>query len=283
MTADLVVRNAHVHTVEELARPASAVALAADRITWIGDDAGAAGQIGPVTEVIDAHGGTLLPGFVDAHNHVRLGSNPGAVQLSGATSLEELRADVSAFADAHPDAEWIEGEGWNYTAIPGGRPTKAMLDGLIPGRPAFLFSYDVHTVWLNREAMTRLRVTRDAEWLPWGHVEKDADGEPTGYVTDFATLGISEEGQCALAPHVPGYAPGAQYERLVASLDLAAAYGITTIVEPQNGLDDLALFARARDDGALRSRLVAAMLCLPGTTGERLDALEDARNRFDDD
>ncbi len=283
MTADLVVRNAHVHTVEDRAPSASALAVTGERITWVGDDADVAEQVGPTTEVIDAAGATVLPGFVDAHNHVRLGSNPAAVQLFRATSLDELRGLVAAFAEAHPDGDWIEGEGWNYTAIPGGTPTAEMLVGSIPGRPAFLFSYDVHTVWLNREAIARLGITGDTEWLPWGHVQKDTQGEPTGFVTDFAVLGISEEGQRALAPHLPGYGPAAQYDRLLASLDLAAAYGITTIVEPQNGLDDLALFARARDDGALRSRLVAAMLCLPGTTGERLDALEEARQRFDDD
>jgi hypothetical protein len=159
-----------------------------------------------------------------------------------------------------------------------------MLEGATRGLPAFLFSYDVHTVWLNREAMSRLGITRDTERLPWGSVEMDPlTGEPTGYVHDFAVLGISEEGQRALEGVIPGYARDAQYERLVASLDMAAELGITTIVEPQNGLDDLPLFARARDEGTLRSRLIAAMLCLPGTTPERLDALEDARRTYDDD
>ena len=142
----------------------------------------------------------------------------------------------------------------------------------------------MHTVWLNREAMARLGITRDVECPAVGHVEMDAvTGEPTGYVHDFAVLGISEEGQRALEPHVPGYATDAQYDRMVASLDMAAGFGITTIVEPQNGLDDIALFARARDEGTLRSRLIAAMLCLPGTTRERLDALEEARRAHDDD
>ena len=71
----------------------------------------------------------MLPGFIDAHNHVRLGSNPGAVQLFGATSLEEILSRIDAFASAHPDADWVEGEGWNYAAIPGGSPTAAMLEG----------------------------------------------------------------------------------------------------------------------------------------------------------
>jgi predicted amidohydrolase YtcJ len=283
VAADLVIRGGRLVTVDP-ARPAGeALAVTGDRIAWVGDDDGVAELVGPETEVIDADGATVVPGFVDAHNHVRLGSNPGAVSLTGATSLDEIHERLRAFADAHPDAGWIEGEGWNYAAIPGGAPTSAMLEGVTGGRPAFLYSYDVHTVWLNREAMSVLGVARGVERLPWGTVETDDAGEPTGYVHDFAVLGISEDGQRALEPFVPGYAPETQYARLVESLDMATGFGITTIVEPQNGLDDLALFERARDEGTLRSRLVAALLCLPGTTSSRLDELGEARRALDDD
>jgi hypothetical protein len=282
VTADLVVRG-RVHTVDDRRPRATVVAVEGERIVAVGDDE-VEGLIGPATEVLDAGDATVLPGFVDAHNHVRLGSNPDAVSLTGAVSLDEIRSRIGASLDARPDAAWVEGEGWNYTAIPGGSPTAAMLEGATRGRPAFLLSYDAHTVWLNREAMARLGITREVDVLPWGTVEKDpSNGEPTGYVHDFAVLGISEEGQRALEPMIPGYDPEAQYRRLVASLDMATELGITTIVEPQNGLDDLELFTRARDEGALRSRLIAAMLCLPGTDGARLDALEEARRAHDDD
>ncbi|MEP6758617.1 MAG: amidohydrolase family protein [Actinomycetota bacterium] len=283
MPADLVIVNAAVHTVDPVLPRAEAVAIADGRIAAVGAQSDVRALAGAHTEVIDAAGASVLPGFVDAHNHVRLGSNPGAVQFFGATSLPDIRARIDAFADTHLDATWIEGEGWNYAAIPGGVPNAGMLAGAGRGKALFLFSYDVHTVWLNREAMTRLGITRDTVHLPWGTVELDAAGDPTGYVHDFAVRGISEEGQRALEPSIPGYAPASQYGRLVESLDMAASFGITTIVEPQNGLDDIALFTRARQEGTLRSRLIAAMLCLPGTTSERLDALEDAKRKHADD
>jgi predicted amidohydrolase YtcJ len=284
MNADLAIVGGAIHTVDRGTPRADAVAVAAGRIVAVGTDDDVRELIGPRTEVLDVGGATVLPGIIDAHNHVRLGSNPGAVPLFGATTLGEIRVRIDAFAAAHPGAAWIEGEGWNYAAVPGGSPTWAMLDGCGAGAALFLFSYDVHTVWLNREAMRRLGIDAAEVHLPWGTVELDAGtGEPTGYIHDFAVLGISEEGQRALEPHVPGYDPDRQYERMVASLDMAAAYGITTIVEPQNGLDDIALFVRARDEGTLRSRLIAAMLCLPGTTAERLDALVDAKRTYADD
>ncbi len=284
MKADLAIVNGAVHTVDAAHPHASAVAVSANHIAAVGSDDEIRDLLDPTTTVIDADGATVLPGFVDAHNHVRLGSNPGAVQFFGATSLEEIRARIDAFADAHPGVAWIEGEGWNYMAIPGGSPTAAMLDGCGGDAALFLFSYDVHTVWLNREAMRRLRIGGGDTRLPWGTVEVDpVTGDPTGYIHDFAVLGISEEGQRALEPHIPGYARDQQYERMVSSLEMASTLGITTIVEPQNGLDDIELFVRARSEGTLRSRLIAAMLCLPGTTTERLDALVDAKRAYADD
>ena len=194
--ADLVVRGGTVLSVFTREWLEADVAIADGFVAGVGDYEG--------HETIDATGRFVVPGFVDAHNHVRLGSNPGAVSLTGATSLDEIHERIGAHVAAHPDAAWIEGEGWNYAAVPGGRPTAAMLEGVGGGRPAFLYSYDVHTVWLNREAMEALGVRRGVEHLPWGTVEHDpGTGEPTGYVHDFAVLGISEAGQRALEPFVP--------------------------------------------------------------------------------
>jgi predicted amidohydrolase YtcJ len=281
----LLIRNARVFTADDARPLASAVAVEGDRISWVGDDAEANEHLGAGSDVIDANGAGVLPGFVDAHNHVRLGSNPGAVQLSGAASLDDLHARLAAFAAGLPEAAWIEGEGWNYGALPGGAPTADMLpDEVSGGRPAFLCSYDAHTVWLNREAMARLGVTPGVDELPWGRPELDPrTGDPTGWVHDFAVRGIAGEGQRSLAENLPSFSPDAAYGRLVASLDMAARFGITTVVEPQNGLDDLDAFVRARDEGSLRSRLIAAIYCEPGTSTEQLDAIEPARREYDDD
>jgi hypothetical protein len=96
-------------------------------------------------------------------------------------------------------------------------------------------------------------------------------------VTGFAIDGISRRGQEALREVVPGYADEMQYRRLVDGLDMAIGFGVTTVVEPQNSIDDLALFERTRGEGRLRSRLVAALFHPPGTTSEELDEFERAR------
>jgi predicted amidohydrolase YtcJ len=283
--ASLLIRNAHAYTVDP-ARPwAEAVAVDDGRVVWIGDEVDAEAQAGVDTDVIDARGASVLPGFIDSHNHVRLGSNPSEVDLAGSGSLDEVKARIRRHADTHPEHTWIEGVGFNYSVMPGGRmPTCQDLEGLTGGRPAFLFTYDAHNVWLNREAMAVFGITRETDALPWGHVRKDPrSGEPTGVVGDFAVMGISRAGQAALEPVLPGYERGLQYERTLESLDMATELGITTIVEPQNSPDDMWIFERARDEGRLRSRLVAAMFHPLGTSEVERDEFDDMRTRYDHD
>jgi len=282
--ADVLIRNARVYTVNPGMPWAGAVAVEGDRIAWAGPDAEADGFVGPDTNVIDAKRQMLLPGFVDTHNHVRLGSNPLEVNLARADTLDELKGRVRAWSDARPELAWIEGVGWNYSAMPGGRlPTWEDLEGLTGGRPAFLFSYDVHNVWMNREAMDIFGIAKETDAVAFGHVEKDAKGEPTGFVTGFAVMGISRRGQAALEGVIPGYAREVQYTRTMESLDMAVVHGITTIVEPQNSPDDLWIFERARDEGRLRSRLIAAMFHPVGTTDVERAEFVTARERFNDD
>lgn len=285
MPASLLLRNARVHTVDPARPTADAVAIEGDRIAWVGGDDEAGEHVGADTEVIDADGATVLPGFVDAHNHVRLGSNPLEVDLSGATTLGEVRARIRAHADAHPDHRWIEGVGFNYSAMPGGRlPTWRDLEGTTGGRPAFVLTYDAHNAWLNREAMTALDITSGAIPLAWGHVRVEpGTDEPTGMIGDFAVMGLSRAGQHELERFLPGYERPLQYERTLESLDMATAFGITTVLEPQNSPDDLWIFERARDEGRLRSRLIAAMFHPVGTTAAELEEFDAAKRRLDDD
>jgi hypothetical protein len=206
------------------------------------------------------------------------------VSLAGAAGLEEIRGRISGHLRAHPGIDWIEGEGWNYAAVPGGKPTASMIDEVCAGRPAWLFSYDVHTVWLNTEALRRWAVSAAHPELPFGTAELDpVSGEPTGWVHDFATKGIHPRGERALAQVLPGYHPDAQYRRLVGNLRDAARFGITTIVEPQNGLDDIALFSRARAAGELRSRLVAAIFYPPDSSPGLLTDVAAAKAAYNDD
>ncbi|MEU0933149.1 MULTISPECIES: amidohydrolase [unclassified Embleya] len=285
-TADLVLRNARLHTVDPDLPEAEALAVRAGRIAWVGADADAAAWIGPDTVVLDGAGRRVLPGFVDAHNHVRLGSDDACVQLAGVRTLAGIHERIGTWLAANPDAEWIEAEAFDYSAIPDGRmPRASDLDPVTGAVPAFVLSYDVHTAWLNSAAIKRLGITRDSDILPFGRVDKDPEtGEPTGFVKDFAVRGLSRDGHRALRElGLPWASADRQYGRLAKSLDDAIRFGITTVVEPQNSLDDLALYTRARHEGRLRSRVVAALFHPRGTTAADLDEFAEAARTYADD
>jgi predicted amidohydrolase YtcJ len=281
---DLLIRNAKVWTVDPGWPQAEAVAVHDGRIAAVGDDRECRDAVGPAAEEIDAGGGSVLPGFVDAHNHLRLGSDADAVQLASASTLDEVRSSIDAFAAAHADPDWIVGEAWNYAALPDRRRPRADdLDGVASGRPVMVFSYDVHNAWLNREAMRRFGIGAGTGDVAFGLVERDDRGDPTGFVTDFAVMGLSRDGQAALAAEVPNFGPDATYRMLLRSLDMAAELGITTAVDPQNAVDDLPLFAKARAQGAMRSRVIAALFHTPETTTDELEEFEEAKRTYDDD
>jgi predicted amidohydrolase YtcJ len=280
---DLVIRNARIWTADP-ARPwATSLAVRGDRIVSVGADHEIERRVGETT--IDAGGRFVMPGVVDSHNHIRLGSGAGAVQLAGATSLREIHARIALWLLENPDATWVVGEGFDYAAVPGGgHPRAEQLDGATGGRPAMLLDYSVHAAWLNHEALTRLGIGRGTTRVPFGTVETDAvTGEPTGYLQDYATYGLSRAGLAALEKVVPAFGVEAQYDRVRAGLRMATSLGITTVVEPQNSLDDLRLFLRARDEGELRSRVVAALFHPVGTSDADLDEFATAALRHSDD
>src|SRR6476659_4764062 len=168
---DLAIRNAQVWTVDDRLPTAEAVG-----------DRDVRDAVGTGAVEIDAGGNTVLPGFVDAHNHLRTGADDDAVQLGDAATLDAVRAAIDRYAAEHPDREWVVAEEWSYAALPDRRrPTAEDLEGVAPGRALMVFSYDVHNVWLNREAMRRFGIGTGGPTLAFGRPELDAStGEATG-------------------------------------------------------------------------------------------------------
>ena len=273
--ADLVVRNARIWTADPAQPWASSMTVRDGRIASVdtSDD-----QLSITSaEVIDAGGRLVIPGIIDSHNHVRLGSGAQAVQLAGAKSLQEIRQRISDWLDNNPETTWVFGEGFDYAALPGQRhPTAQDLAGACRGLPAMLLDYSVHAAWFNREALAALGVGRDTYAVPYGHFEHDErTGGPTGYLADFATYGLSRAGLSTLEKLVPAYGNPAQYDRVRRGLAMAASFGITTVVEPQNSPDDISLFKTAAERGDLRARVIAALFHPVGTTTQDLVEFED--------
>ncbi len=275
--ADLVFHGGAVFTADTVRSRATAVAVTDGRIVAVGGD-GIRGLIGPSTEVVDLTGRMLVPGFQDAHVHpVSGGLELLRCDLNEATTEAEYLDTVAAYAAAHPDEEWILGGGWAMSAFPGGTPTAAALDRVLPDRPAFLPNRDGHGAWVNTEALRRAGIDRHTPDPVDGRIERDADGRPTG------TL---HEGAMSLVNRlVPDPSPEFLRDALVAGQRYLHSYGITAwqdaiIGDYSDLIDQGETYRQAAIDGTLTGRVVGA-LWWDRTRGlEQIPSLVERRSRF---
>ncbi len=185
--ADLVLSNGAVYAVDAARRWAQAVAVRDGRIVAVGTDADVRELVGPRTEVIDLRGRMVLPGFQDAHIHPpAAGVEMLQCELLDLHGLEAYREAIRAYAESHPEVEWILGGGWAMDVFPGGVPTKDILDELVPDRPVYLPSRDGHSAWVNSAALKRAGITRETPDPPDGRIERDELGEPVGTLQEGA-------------------------------------------------------------------------------------------------
>jgi len=180
---DLVLRGGKVITVDGEGTIAEAVAVSGNRIAVVGSEAKILELIGPKTNVIDLDGRALLPGFIDAHNHVE-GSAYGQefrlpVFVPPLKSAEEVLEKVRQRAAELPPGTWIEGQGTYYQPM----PTKEQLDRAVPDHPVLL-RWSAHDVIANRKALEVSGIDRNTPDPPGGTIERGPDGEPTGVFRD---------------------------------------------------------------------------------------------------
>ena len=262
-SADFVFMNGAVYTVDAARSWATAVAVRDGRIAFVGTEAEAKAFIGPATRVVDLHGGLLLPSFQDSHSHASHVPNPDSeLDLEGLQDREKLFARIREFAAAHPRKAWIVGGGWDEAAfLPSGRPTRQMLDALVPDRPAFFINNSRHQAWVNSAALAAAGITRETLPPANGEIVHDAAGEPTGNLQETAMTLVKR-----VMP------PPTRSERaadLRAALAMMNGQGITAIVEAAADPETVAAYEELLHLGQLTTR---ARLC------QRLDQndLDDA-------
>ena len=229
-SADLVIVNAAIKTMDPSRPKASAVAIAGEMIVFVGNDRGARALIGPATRVIDAEKRTVTPGFIDTHIHPRpvfdeMGPY-GQLDLTpegGVTSREKLLAKVAAKAAVTPPGSPILGRGYNDNLV-GGHPDAKTLDAVSPNHPVILVHSSGHRSVVNSMALAEAGVTRDTPDPDGGKFERNAAGEPTGIVLERAAGAFS-----GVRRKAPQASPAEVRQAYMREFRGFAAYGITSI------------------------------------------------------
>ena len=251
---DLLITGGLLHAPGSASPKPQAIGINGNRISFVGEYQDAPSS----RQQVELNGELVTPGFIDSHNHLLLGFDPDAVNLQDLVVLHDVRLRMAEFANSHPELEWICGENANYSVVEGRRPNASDL-ACLTNRPIFITTYDQHSVWLNDVAIRALGIEAGVE-LSWGRPEFDeVTKQPTGWVTDFYTSAMTTIGLKALQRDIPMYSPDRRYRKLLASMEMATRFGITTVVEPQVPMAELDLFYRALSEGKFTSRVIAAL------------------------
>ena len=159
--ADLIIRNARVWTVDPAQPEAQAVAILGDRIVAVGSSQQVELWHGGRTNVVDAGGQRLLPGFNDAHVHfVDGGSQLDNVELNDATSAQEFSRRIRERAAKTAKGQWVLGGDWDETKwAPADLPTRELIDAATPDIPVAVNRYDGHMVLANSLALKLAGIT----------------------------------------------------------------------------------------------------------------------------
>lgn len=267
--ADLVVLNGKVYPANGGAFQ-QALAVRGNRIVAVGTSEEIGKLRSSTTEVIDARGAAVVPGFNDVHTHILNGGlEMENVNLQGAQTVEEMQTRIRAFAAAHPNLGWIRGRGWGYGPFPGGVPTREQLDAAVPDRPVVMRCFDGHSLWVNSKALAAAGITKDTPDPPNGSIVRDANGQPAGLLKESPAMALVNR-------VLPRPTRDDQRRALKAAIVEALKVGVTSVTDAAGSPEDLEVFDEARRAGDLSARVYYSLLVTPEFTdrdADRFDAV----------
>lgn len=249
-TASLIVTGARVWTGNPDQPWAESVAVQGDRILAVGTAAEIDRLVGNETEVIEADGGMLVPGFIDTHVHfLDGGSALASVQLRDAQTPDEFTRRIRDFAGSAGSGEWITGGTWDHMNWGGDLPNRDWIDTVTPDNPVWVTRLDGHMGVANSLALKLAGVDAETPDVAGGDIVRDADGRPTGVLKDNA--------MALLFDAMPEPTDRQLDEFLDAAMRYVAGNGVTSVHDMGDGPRSLETYRRADADNALITRIYA--------------------------
>lgn len=242
-TADLIVINAKVYTVNSGFTTAEAFAVKDGKFIRIGTTKEIQGRY-KAQEIIDAEGKPVYPGFYDAHAHFpSLAEFLGQADLNGSKSFEEVVERLKKWELQNPGKTWVIGGGWDQNLWPGKQfPTKELLDKAFPDKAVFLSRVDYHAAVVNSKALEINNITAIKE-VPGGLIG-GKNNLPDGLLVDNAMDLI----------RIPPPSEAEYLKLLQTAQDSLFSVGLTSIIDAGLSVNALDLLKKFYKDGQLKIR-----------------------------
>jgi predicted amidohydrolase YtcJ len=269
-SADLILHNGAIYTVDPQRSWAKAVAVGGGKILAVGGEAEVLALRGAKTDIVDLGGAMVMPGINDVHNHHFLGGQADLYEtnFSPLLSFDDILGLVRATAAKAAPGEWIFGGIWGSDLI--GRLSSldalAALDAASGGHPVMLRDDSQHNRWVNSRALALIGITAETPDPPDGEIVRDAaTGKPLGLLYEKASA-LAERAVAAAA----GQSPDRGVTTARRAVEILNSYGITGFQDAAAMLPILQALKALDAKGQLSAWCVASMPAHDTLFGEEL-------------
>jgi predicted amidohydrolase YtcJ len=257
-SADLILFNGHIATMDRHSPFVSAAAIKEGLFSAVGDDKAILAYQGAHTQVIDLEGRTVIPGLNDSHTHLIRGGLNYNMELrwDGVPSLADGLRMLREQAQRTPNGQWVRVVGgWSEFQFAERRmPTLDEINAAAPDTPVFILHLYARAL-LNRAALRALGYTRDTPNPPGGEIQRDKSGRPTGLLIARPNALILYS-TLALAPKLPYEHQLNSTRQFMRELN---RLGITSVIDAgggfQNYPDDYQIIEQLHRDDQLTVRI----------------------------
>lgn len=261
--ADTIITNGNVYTVNEQQPNAEAIAIKGDKIMAVGSQKEMEALKGEDTEVIDAQGQFVMPGFIEGHGHFAgLGNSLMNLNFLKSKSWEDIVAMVAERAEETPEGEWITGRGWHQekwlTPVEQnvlGYPFHDALSAVTPNHPVVLRHASGHSLFANAKAMELAGITVETPNPAGGEIVRDSRGRAIGVFEETAMAMIND----AYSQYLATLNPDQKKQNWLKGIELAEeeclTKGITSFQDAGSSFQDIDRYKELAEQGELDLRL----------------------------
>ena len=262
-TADLVLLNGRIVTVDEDVPEAEALAVRSGRILRAGTEEEINAYIGEKTDVIDLGGALAIPGLIESHGHfTSLGRAKMRLDLTKAEDWDDIVSMVAEAAAETEPGEWILGRGWHQekwsrTPMPHveGLPVHTSISRVSPDNPVLLGHASGHSCFANAKAMEMAGITRNTADPSGGEIVKDSRGNPIGVFRETAQRPLDRVLYETLKNRTPEEVEEERRKIVVLAVEECISKGITSFQDAGSSYETIELFKTLIDEGKLPVRL----------------------------
>jgi predicted amidohydrolase YtcJ len=263
---DLILKNGNILTMSRGRHKVQALAVRFDRIHGLGSTAEMAKLAGPDSRVVDLDGRTVLPGFIDTHNHFCLYAflidQVDCRPAAGCARSDDVIQALKERAERTPPGRWVMGWGYAHYLLEDKKElTRKDLDRASTRHPICLCHVSVHGAVVNSPALRRLGFSRNTPDPPGGRIHRDPAGAPNGVLSESAFMGpLFFASPSIYTTMMADYAPEARVDMMARCAARFNRLGIVGVHDPFVDSPTLQVYQQAADAGRLPVRIRAYVL-----------------------